>query len=543
MEELPLYDTPSRVGIIIDLTCGENIRFFKEAAAEDKLGLRWSWLIDAGNSTDVLSGIHLGFINDVTVVTHDDSNPGYFPLYHAFTQQYPRKMLIKTAVGNWTTIDGLKYHPSRREYSLERATLKAAIFMTQDIYHDDQIYTELQNRTYMPSLDSSNRFHFAVAQHIADLLNYSIELVKSNDWGERLPNGSYSGMVGMLITGAADITVGPMRLAAERMDVAAPLFPTQRFVFPFVFKQPKKTGTYKALALQLQTEVWVYTALMAIIICVTLTAIHWLRNTVKRRRGLEYYQEEEECLPFNAILVIGTLSQQGLMFEPPDIARRIACFFLLFCFLMVAVFYNAATMNALLSPSPNSIRNLKELLASDVPLAMNDAPYFTHAPVRKVILDQEVIDRVNHYSLGFLSLEQGLQLILKGGAFCGEDFTLFKGIHANFVDEQKCDLSVIQSSRAFPASFWIPKNSLYKEVLLQGTLRVKEHGLVDRQYRYWFPAKPECLVNQRWLWVGLEAVSIALSIFVVGFFISSAIFIVELVSTLSFFHRKARKSF
>ena len=87
---------------------------------------------------------------------------------------------------------------------------------------------------------------------------------------------------------------------------------------------------------------------------------------------------------------------------------------------------------------------------------------------RKVVLDQALSDRVDYFNIGLLSLEQGLQLILKGGAFCAEDFTLYKGIESTFRDELKCDLSIIQSSRPFPTSFWVSKKSPYREIMFRG---------------------------------------------------------------------------
>lgn len=63
------------------------------------------------------------------------------------------------------------------------------------------------------------------------------------------------------------------------------------------------------------------------------------------------------------------------------------CFTMLIMGAMVVLYYNAATMSALLSSTPPKINKLDQLVDSNVPLTLMDAPYYNNKEVSETILN------------------------------------------------------------------------------------------------------------------------------------------------------------
>ncbi|XP_045456697.1 glutamate receptor ionotropic, kainate 5 [Melitaea cinxia] len=94
---------------------------------------------------------------------------------------------------------------------------------------------------------------------IADEMGFDYEIVtpKSGTFGKRLPNGSWDGIVGDLMTGETDIAVAALTMTAEReevIDFVAPYF-EQTGILIVIRKPIRKTSLFKFMTV-LRTEVW-----------------------------------------------------------------------------------------------------------------------------------------------------------------------------------------------------------------------------------------------------------------------------------------------
>ncbi|CAA9997178.1 unnamed protein product, partial [Nesidiocoris tenuis] len=65
----------------------------------------------------------------------------------------------------------------------------------------------------------------------------------------------------------------------------------------------------------------------------------------------------------------------GLTLMPVRTSSRIVCFSLLTVGLLISTYYNAATMTALLSEAPPLIKDLNQLVSSNIPFSAVNAPY------------------------------------------------------------------------------------------------------------------------------------------------------------------------
>ncbi|XP_047542014.1 glutamate receptor ionotropic, kainate 2 [Vanessa atalanta] len=94
---------------------------------------------------------------------------------------------------------------------------------------------------------------------IAEEMGFDYEIItpKSGTFGRRLPNGSWDGIVGDLMTGETDIAVAALTMTAEReevVDFVAPYF-EQTGILIVIRKPIRKTSLFKFMTV-LRTEVW-----------------------------------------------------------------------------------------------------------------------------------------------------------------------------------------------------------------------------------------------------------------------------------------------
>lgn len=98
------------------------------------------------------------------------------------------------------------------------------------------------------------------------------------------------------------------------------------------------------------------------------------------------------------------------------------------------------------------------------------------------MLDKNVRDKVDKYSKKTYGLEEGLQIILKGGAFSAEYFAIFEGIDKRFKDSQKCDLTYIPAYKPLYVSSYFPKKSHIKELYNRGLVFIINYFLFQYVY-------------------------------------------------------------
>lgn len=102
-------------------------------------------------------------------------------------------------------------------------------------------------------------------------LNFSFELVEpsAGKFGERLPDGSFDGLIGDLIKGETDLIVAALKMTAEReehIDFVAPYF-EQTGILIVMKKLTPNTSLFKFMTV-LRLEVW-----LSILGALSLTAI------------------------------------------------------------------------------------------------------------------------------------------------------------------------------------------------------------------------------------------------------------------------------
>ncbi|XP_068223835.1 glutamate receptor ionotropic, kainate glr-3-like [Palaemon carinicauda] len=125
---------------------------------------------------------------------------------------------------------------------------------------------------WIKSLDASLGYEgvlFDALNNIAEKLNFTYSVISPADrqWGTELPNGSFSGMIGMCQRKEVDVALGPFALSWSRAKAAD--FST---VFHFddygiMTPRPKREADLSGVAKPLSWQVWTS---LVIAVCVSM---------------------------------------------------------------------------------------------------------------------------------------------------------------------------------------------------------------------------------------------------------------------------------
>ncbi|XP_032526298.2 ionotropic receptor 25a [Danaus plexippus] len=178
---------------------------------------------------------------------------------------------------------------------------------------------------------------------IAEELGFDYEIVtpKIGTFGRRLPNGSWDGIIGDLMTGETDIAVAALTMTAEReevVDFVAPYF-EQTGILIVIRKPIRKTSLFKFMTV-LRTEVW-----LSIVAALLLTGFMiWLLEkyspySARNNPGAYPYPTREFTLKESFWFALTSFTPQGGGEAPKALSgRTLVAAYWLFVVLMLATF-------------------------------------------------------------------------------------------------------------------------------------------------------------------------------------------------------------
>ncbi|KAF6208291.1 hypothetical protein GE061_016745 [Apolygus lucorum] len=497
-------------GVIIDFSCCNttNIDWINLMLHS---GFTWLIYVDTWSDVDKLADTRINLMSDVVVAICTD---GICRLYEASRARRTHPLSF-SEFGIWEN-NNLKLGNKRNKHDLAGIKIVGGIVIGgfENVTGEPPNF---EDRSVYPGKDQFTRFHVVLYRHLELLLNYKLEIVRSATYGYPLPNGSFDGLVGDLLNEKIDIGITSIEPRPGRVKVVNFLQSYWKIRMIFMLRQPRALGSFSALAQPLSSEVWASVFVFAILFSVCYEVIQHLSSSEKNRAS--YYE--------GLVLVVGALSQQGLSADVNNTSSRMLCFFLLFLCLVLMTYYNAAIMNALLLPSPVSIRTLEQLIAPTSPVqpGLLNITYLVDNRSSYMYVKPNTVNAVKRTPNGIMDLKSGIKRVAQSNfAFCAEESILYDEVLRTFDDGQKCDLSYIELLKPFGLSSPIARTSPFKEVVARGLIYLQENGLVDREKRHWNTQKPQCFGSISFFYVSLEAVGISFTIFLTGVVVSLIIF-------------------
>ncbi|XP_063840060.1 glutamate receptor-like [Scylla paramamosain] len=146
------------------------------------------------------------------------------------------------------------------------------------------------------------------------VLGASYEILRPSDgmWGIMLPNGSYNGMVGMLLREEADFALGPFFIGESREKVADFTATFYYDSYYIVSQRPVASSDPTGIIKTFQPQVWLLVAVCMAVVGVVMMGMIWLTERLQGSGGTSrvswaamwsvqgLFQEPTSWLPGNA---------------------------------------------------------------------------------------------------------------------------------------------------------------------------------------------------------------------------------------------------
>ncbi|KAH8420691.1 hypothetical protein KR222_000692 [Zaprionus bogoriensis] len=542
-EELFYYDAP-RTALLVEMLESEDMQrwvyeaasaggFFNQSQAWLMLGTSLPDRTDEAIIEEYLSPYNINIDADITVAMRPPQS-GNWQLYDVYRVGQPLALRVEPK-GEWSPSAGYRLYASysrcgwlRRRFQLDNITWTGSTALIEKpAGYDDMSY--LANDRVLLQLDPMQRKTFQLFRLMEQLFNMSLDVRFTDNWGELLPNGNWSGVIGQITNGQADLALCPIRFVLDRQRYVhfSPVLHTQ-FIH-FLFRHPRRSSIRNIFFEPLSTQVW--WCVLALVVCsILLLPLHLRHEQQQQRR-----QALEQRLAFVWFTMLETYLQQGPaleLFQLPS-TRLLISVSCLFSFMLMQ-FYGAFIVGSLLSDAARSIVSLRALYESSLEIGMENVSYnyalFTNTTNRLVRdVFTERICRAGQHNI--LSIHQGAERIQQGGfAFHAAIDRMYRLLIELLDEREFCELQEIMFNPPYVSGSVLPKGSPWREHVAFAVLHLGETGLRQYNDKLWTVPKPDCrLFKDAQVEVDLKHFAPALFALLLAMLCSGAVFLLELL--------------
>ncbi|BHF84786.1 hypothetical protein SprV_0902793800 [Sparganum proliferum] len=107
-------------------------------------------------------------------------------------------------------------------------------------------------------LQNASGFQIDLLQLLQEQLQFGFELVTPVDgeYGRKLPNGSWTGLIGLVVRGEVEFAVGPITISAERAKATQFMEPFQSAHLAVFYRTPAETSNLVRMATPFHWQTW-----------------------------------------------------------------------------------------------------------------------------------------------------------------------------------------------------------------------------------------------------------------------------------------------
>lgn len=229
---------------------------------------------------------------------------------------------------------------------------------------------------------------------------------------------------------------------------------------PIIFRQPPLSTVENIFVLPLNATVW-HCSILAVFIIFLIMIVQAMHPHIRGK--LSIYDI--------GTFVWGAVCQQGTFHVIPTISARIVVLTTFLAFLALFTSYSANIVALLQSPS-HSIKTLEDLIASPLKFCIQEGGYtrYYYLEANHTLLQRLYEKKVKPQGdKGWiLDAYEGVERLQNEMfAFQVDTKTAYKAIAKTFTASEKCALSEVKSFDLPPFTFYIERNSPYKELYKQ----------------------------------------------------------------------------
>lgn len=318
-----------------------------------------------------------------------------------------------------------------------------------------------------------------------------------------------------------EISITPFRFTLDRLELLEFTVVTWVTTPTIVFRHPQN-GMRNIFLQPLSQWAWLTIVLTTVLVATFITV------TIRLQHKREIFMTFNRAL----MLTVGILSQQGFTENLNKSSTRVVLCTSIFFSLITYQYYSSFIVSSLLTDSPKTINNLRQLIDSDLRVGIEDITYnvdFFETTTDKIALElyrKKVMKDGNMFDA-----DKGLEMMKKGGfAFHVDTSYAYRLIQERFTEEEICELNEMLLFPIRPLSNPLAKDSPFREFFVIGLQRLIETGILDYHTKRWSAAKPKCVKsNQKIKSVNIKQTSVVFVLLGVATITSFVIVICEIV--------------
>ncbi|XP_021924652.1 probable glutamate receptor [Zootermopsis nevadensis] len=471
----------------------------------------WVLFLDAESLLEeFFAGIYIPFDCEFLVAQIEDKYVSLTEVYHIG----PARPLQTYRFGTWTARSGLAWRLIgffRRRYNLQEQLIKVA-------YVDQKhALTETHNN----GSKKITGFFVHVWNTIANFLNMKAVCQRVDTYGSRMENGSWNGIIQMVISNEVHVGVGDFTVTAGRsavVDCLAPLIISSLNVF---IRVPDQSGivVWGRYVAPFSLGLWVAvaTAVCALSFCLWLTAALQAREKKFAATEAMFY-------------VFGTLCQQGQPDSAVCTAVRAVELTSYMTSLVLFAGYSAYLVSSqTVQHTVLPFRSLQGLL-EDGSYGLGLAQNSSHLNLfdaeteglKSIVYKTLISPHKNDMPAGNL---EGFTRVCDSRHKYAFMASLYVGQY--WAMKLPCHFTTLPDT-FYPEclTFVISKNSPYKKLINWNLLRLRESGIQDRIRQEYLPPKPS-YVNKSVISVDIISVAPILVVFFGGVVTAVAVLAIE----------------
>ncbi|XP_034656422.1 LOW QUALITY PROTEIN: ionotropic receptor 75a [Drosophila subobscura] len=512
-----------KLGVFMDSNCGQSESILDMASDKKLFSHRYHWLIydrqpGLFRMESLFREAHLFVDADVTFAIAD-SQPSLFTvtLYDVYNKGRQLGGKLNITVDQEVVCQGVECRVQRylsdlhaRDRLQHRKALTGLIMRATAAVNSlplntsqEKILAFMETRDQI-HLDTYARLGYQSRQPLREMLDCSFEYIFRDRWTD---DGNVTGgMIGDLITEAADLSIAPFIYSFERALFIKPLTKFSIFRDVCMFRNPRSVSAGLSATEFLQpfsAGVWLTFGLLLIVAGCMLWA------TFRMERVCEW----KPSLLTSCLISFGAGCIQGAWMTPRSTGGRMAFYALMLTSFLMYNYYTSIVVSKLLGqPAKSSIRTLQQLADSSLEVAIEPTPYTkvyvttsdqpdVHSLyLNKVAGSRQSPDRI------WMQTEAGVKRVRdsEGFVYIAGVATAYEFVRKYFLPHQICELNEIPLRDASHTHSVVLKSCPYAELFRLNELRMQETGIHFKHERYWMRTKLHCYQHNHSVAVGLE---------------------------------------
>ncbi|XP_076766933.1 ionotropic receptor 75a [Xylocopa sonorina] len=521
-----LQSNYSNLGVFLDLQCWiadeDDVKLFNETTSHYIFDHLHQWLILDNNmdhTIQLLNEDAFSITTDIVIAVPRDDDYILYDVYNHCKRC--GGLLNITEIGTWSRNDELRITLKTDKFSrrwnyhgmkIRIAGYDGSVFRNRYVFEvvakpkGQDLIEYLQEKNSI-QIDNWGKFGYSIMMRIAEMFNFTLEVIELNHWGKNDSNGPLMAGLGQDIY---DIGFYPSILTLERLkfaDVILQIFPARTcFLFRTV---PSVNIDMNGIFRPFVKNVWYMILLLAIIIIFALWTVLKLESNVPHS---DYGT--------TVLIAIAAICQQGLPFFGNKVSSRVVFFQTMIFGLLVYNYYSAAVVSSRLNtPLDKMNDSLYSLIKSGMKIAAYKTVYFNvllHSPSPDVQYFKKHWDTIPEEKR-FCSMQEGIQAITKPGfAYHADPMNAYPFIERIFDRQMICQLTEVHLLRPSTLGLWSSRGSHFNEIIKIGLIRISTSGIRKREVIRWNYRKPYC--NKDKLYVSTVTIHEAMPVILLLFF-------------------------